>query len=175
MEPSKQFNFLDLPAELRNHINKLHFTDSKLYINDKNARYRPPGLLLGCKSVYNEAILISYRVATFYVFRSRDLAWFLTISDCFQEAITDVRMIQMRYRYEGTEHEIQCLRHQIDEGSIKLKEGVIHVGVYTGDKDNMVWANGYTEAVQETLDDFLVAFKRAKGAAGSGEVSTMQR
>jgi hypothetical protein len=174
-EPAKQFNFLDLPAKLRNCIYTLHFTNSNVYINDKNARYHPPGLLLGCKSVYNEAILIYYRVATFYVFRSRGLAWFLTISDCFQEAVTHVRIIRMRYGYEGIKYEIQRLRHEFDEAGIKLKEGVIHEAVYTEDKDKMVWANGYTEAAQGTLNDFLVAYNRARDAVGGGDVSTIQR
>ena len=74
--------------------------------NYREARYHPLSLLLDCKSIYNEAILIFYRVALFYIFKRRDLAWFLNIPEQFQKAIADVRMSRITWRPSEVEKQI---------------------------------------------------------------------
>lgn len=83
------FRFLDLPSELRNNIYEKAFED---IVTIKGGKALAPGILLACKQVHDEAVMVFYESTTFYFVDFNDgKGWYTQIHNKYRDVVSKLR------------------------------------------------------------------------------------
>ncbi|KAK3721092.1 hypothetical protein LTR37_003382 [Vermiconidia calcicola] len=135
MADEKHFRFLDISAELRNAIYEKTFEDTIVYLEWH--RSAPPSILMANKQIYNEAVMLFYRHATFTFYSTTALIrWYTRIPPKFGSTVSCIqhwpRITTSAKELKGAIDMINRIHSLITKGNRALKPGVLQFKVHAG-------------------------------------------
>ena len=164
--PTTHAGFLDLAAELRNHIYEQHFAGNEEYVAYNMPDEAPP-LLFTNKQIHNEATTIFYHKSTFYINHEIDLDWLTQIPVAYKELVSNIKILVYcagSLNGAGSDGK-RWVRHFGTHARFfgaPLRPGVLRM--HFGNVRKAIWAVESGELVDETGLDFNSAFDRMQEA-----------